>query len=313
MTIKQRSSHTFRHADEIEQAWSEQFQMDISLSDRHHCFFRTQQHQLPGIGLTLFSGSRSAMTRSWAQAANASQDLVLCIAFAANVRVSRSGIEKVYLPGQAHVWIADQSTDCEVDGDYSAIMLNIPTSQLSGVDIDYILDRGIVNADGELKLLVSYARGTAHAWDSLNDLTTARAADHLRELATMALVAGGSNATNEQRQSMRATRLSRIKADIQYHLNNPGLSPTWIASREGISNRYLRDLLADEQTNFSQLVMDMRLEQSYQQLRDPRYRHRPISAIAFGCGFGDLSYFCRVFKRRFAATPTEIRLLGRSS
>jgi hypothetical protein len=81
-------------AGDIEQVWSEQLLMDIDLHDRHQYFFNTQHHQLPGIGLTLFSGSRSAMTRTWTQAANASQDLILCIAFEANVRVSRPGAYK---------------------------------------------------------------------------------------------------------------------------------------------------------------------------------------------------------------------------
>jgi AraC-like DNA-binding protein len=34
---------------------------------------------------------------------------------------------------------------------------------------------------------------------------------------------------------------------------------------------------------------------------------RRISDIAFGCGFNDLSYFNRCFRRRYGLTPTSAR------
>jgi AraC-like DNA-binding protein len=42
-------------------------------------------------------------------------------------------------------------------------------------------------------------------------------------------------------------------------------------------------------------------------LGDPRFVGRTISAIAFDAGFGDLSYFNRVFRRRYGLTPSDAR------
>jgi AraC-like DNA-binding protein len=42
-------------------------------------------------------------------------------------------------------------------------------------------------------------------------------------------------------------------------------------------------------------------------------RGETISAIAFACGFGDLSYFNRVFCRHYGATPTVVREAARGS
>jgi AraC-like DNA-binding protein len=42
-------------------------------------------------------------------------------------------------------------------------------------------------------------------------------------------------------------------------------------------------------------------------LSDPRFADRNISSVAFDVGFGDLSYFNHTFRRRYAATPTDIR------
>lgn len=36
-------------------------------------------------------------------------------------------------------------------------------------------------------------------------------------------------------------------------------------------------------------------------------RERRISDVAFDCGFNDLSYFNRCFRRRFGLTPTAAR------
>jgi AraC-like DNA-binding protein len=44
-------------------------------------------------------------------------------------------------------------------------------------------------------------------------------------------------------------------------------------------------------------------------LSDPRLADRTIGSIAFDVGFGDLSYFNRSFRRRYGATPGEIRQL----
>jgi AraC-like DNA-binding protein len=42
-------------------------------------------------------------------------------------------------------------------------------------------------------------------------------------------------------------------------------------------------------------------------LTDLNYADRSISAVAFEAGFGDLSYFNRTFRRRFGATPSDVR------
>lgn len=42
-------------------------------------------------------------------------------------------------------------------------------------------------------------------------------------------------------------------------------------------------------------------------LTNPALASRSIASVAFDAGFGDLSYFNRAFKRRYGATPSEIR------
>ena len=73
--------------------------------------------------------------------------------------------------------------------------------------------------------------------------------------------------------------------------------------------RYIHKLFENEGLTFSAFVLAQRLSRAHRILSDPRLADRNISSVAFGVGFGDLSYFNRAFRRRFAATPTEIRHL----
>ncbi len=48
-------------------------------------------------------------------------------------------------------------------------------------------------------------------------------------------------------------------------------------------------------------------------LCDPKWRHRKIADIAAEAGFNDLSYFNRAFRRRYGATPSDLRAAASSS
>ena len=58
---------------------------------------------------------------------------------------------------------------------------------------------------------------------------------------------------------------------------------------------------------FSQFVRGQRLACACRMLGDPLHTHWSITAIAFEAGFNDLSYFDRSFRRRYAASPSDVR------
>ena len=102
-------------------------------------------------------------------------------------------------------------------------------------------------------------------------------------------------------------RLKALKADILTNLSNPELSLTALAARHGVTPRYVRMLFESEGLSFTDFVLDQRLARSERMVSDPRHAHQRISTIAFATGFGDLSYFNRTFRKRFGATPSELR------
>ena len=89
------------------------------------------------------------------------------------------------------------------------------------------------------------------------------------------------------------------------NLTDPELDIEAIARRQGVTPRYVQRLFEREGTSFGQFLRDARLDLARDALAagDPR----TISAIAFDCGFGDLSHFNKAFRQRFGATPSDIR------
>jgi AraC-like DNA-binding protein len=77
--------------------------------------------------------------------------------------------------------------------------------------------------------------------------------------------------------------------------------------RHGVTPRYIHKLFETEEVTFSEFVLTRRLAVAHRLLSDRRLAHRSITSIAFDAGFADLSYFDRAFRRRYSATPSEVR------
>jgi AraC-like DNA-binding protein len=62
-----------------------------------------------------------------------------------------------------------------------------------------------------------------------------------------------------------------------------------------------------EGTTFTDYVLAQHLARAHRRLTDPRRDGEKISTVAYDCGFGDVSYFNRVFRRQYGAAPSDIR------
>ncbi|MCV0396320.1 MAG: helix-turn-helix transcriptional regulator [Rhizobiaceae bacterium] len=130
---------------------------------------------------------------------------------------------------------------------------------------------------------------------------------HFHDLIAAAVNHARDPRSSTERLGIRAARLKALKADIARHAHTADLTIDAVARRLRISPRYIRKLLAGENTTFSELVLSARLRRAHHILADPRQTDRSICDVAFGVGFGDLSYFNRTFRRRFGATPSDVR------
>ena len=89
---------------------------------------------------------------------------------------------------------------------------------------------------------------------------------------------------------------------LQERFAEPDFSAQKLAAAAGLSERYVNELLYDAGASFTIRLNELRMRKAADLLM--LSRERRISDIAFECGFNDLSYFNRCFRRRFGLTPS---------
>jgi AraC-like DNA-binding protein len=104
---------------------------------------------------------------------------------------------------------------------------------------------------------------------------------------------------------VRAMRVHEIVALMREGFCHPSFSSQTVARRLGISTRYVQDLLHETGANFSERLLHLRLEKARVMLaQSPDMK---IGDIALLCGFNEISYFNRCFRRQFGESPRAYR------
>jgi AraC-like DNA-binding protein len=160
-------------------------------------------------------------------------------------------------------------------------------------------------SSGPFRVLQSYL-GLFHAGIDLNDPALVRAnADYVLDLIALAACGRGDALDLARARGLPKTRTAIILAEIERNLGDPKLSGAVVAARVGITERYLQQLMETHGETFSHHLLRLRLEKAAGMLVErPQMR---ISEIAYHCGFNDLSYFNRSFKKRFGESPRSYR------
>lgn len=162
------------------------------------------------------------------------------------------------------------------------------------------LMRPIPKAHPPLKLLITHAayllmRG-AHAPGEAEMI-----AAHFKQVLPMVV----EYLHDGEHTDRTSASLSRIKAFIESRLPDPRFDLASAAAKFGVTSRHVQKLFQREGTTFSRYVLERRLETTRSLML--QQIDRPISTIAYDTGFGDLSYFNRVFRRHFGMTPSAMR------
>lgn len=186
--------------------------------------------------------------------------------------------------------------------------LILPRLQLCEVvrNVESFRDAMLDPASPAIRHLRRYLQFLSGPDDSGPDPALARhAATTVLDLVALSLGAKGDASEIAHMRGLRAARLQECLHQIRVGFTDPGISPEQIARKLGLSSRYLQQLLQDTGSTFTERVLELRLQRARQML--VRTAHRKISDIAYACGFNEVSYFNRCFRRRFGDTPTGYR------
>jgi AraC-like DNA-binding protein len=162
--------------------------------------------------------------------------------------------------------------------------------------------RRIPRHTAALTLLQNYVASLPACLD--DPLLSRLAATHVYDLMALAIGATEEGQEVARRRGVRAARFEAMKVDL---VRDATLPIDQIAGRQGVSTRYIQMLFEEQGTTFTEFAVERRLDAALGMLTSPRYVGWTIASIALEAGFGDLSHFNRRFKRRFRATPTDVR------
>jgi AraC-like DNA-binding protein len=157
------------------------------------------------------------------------------------------------------------------------------------------------------RLLFGYLDGTFNIDLKSGERSTHLYEEHIVDLIALALGTEDDARELAEQRGGRAVRQAAIMREIEASLADTGLDAAAVARRLGITARYVHILLEQSGRTFTAHLLDKRLTRAAELLRDPRQYTLKIADIAFQTGFSDLSYFNRTFRRKYGATPTEMR------
>jgi AraC-like DNA-binding protein len=129
----------------------------------------------------------------------------------------------------------------------------------------------------------------------------------LTDLVVLLLNGRRDRAELARLRGMRAARLQEVVSQIDSSFADPAFSPQTLALRIGLSANYVQKLLYESGASFTEHVLERRLQKGRAMLADRRHNGMKVSDIALACGFNEVSYFNRCFRRRFGASPTQYR------
>jgi AraC-like DNA-binding protein len=264
---------------------------------------------LPGLGVQWADNSGIRMDRSRGLLSDGADDLILPLVTEGRHFASQRG-RQVTLDTQETALLSTADVGSVTCGARSrAIVLRLPRAALAQrvPGLDDVIGRGLPRALEALRLLSRYVRLLRDENALLCPALGGLAAAHVTDLIALALGPTPDAGQLAQKRGVRAARLRAMQADIRANLSNPKLSVATIARRQGVTPRYVHVLFEALGTTFSRFVLRERLDLARRMLADVRQDHLSIAAIAYGCGFGDLSYFNHAFRIRYGATPGEIR------
>ncbi len=310
------STDDFRAADGLTH-WREacaRTMMNVDMQPVSDAPFRcaASLRRLPQLGIASIATTPNRLTRSRDLVADGNDDLILAITLEGEADISLGGREGRLAPGQAWVITSREPSSTIVHTFSRFVSLAIPAAVLAprivGPDAA-LMPIPSENAEA-LSLLIGYLGSLGDSVALASSATRHTVVSHIHDLAVLAVGAAPGAADVARGRGMRAARLRAIKSDIMDNLDRQDFSIETVAVNQLVTPRYVRKLFESEGTSFSEFILAQRLFRAHRMLTDPQLSGWSISAIAFAVGFGDISYFNRTFRRRFAATPSEVRQLG---
>jgi len=269
----------------------------------HDAVFRDFGSAALGLGVV----SSISCERTAELLGDGNNDIILLIPIEGTVSLQQRGAELVAHSGDVLVRRSDDAgRTLSSSGRYMTVTLPARVMECRVADIDRLTMTVLPRGTNGLSLLTGYVR-MLMAEERIDPATLEMISLHIADLAGCAIGARREEWHVANLRGLAAARLRQIHAAIRFGAANEGFSIAEVAGAMRVTPSYIRKLLASEGDTFTALVLQRRLDLAFEALSDPARDTSPISRIALDAGFGDVSYFNRAFRKRYDATPRDIR------
>lgn len=252
--------------------------------------------------------------RSYQHIADGDDSFLLILPRSGKLGLSHRGRDQVFCaPGQLHLAPVEDPFQTRDSGGLTVTTMSIPASwvekRLLNLDA-FVKKTQTPNDPSALNLMVNYIDCVLAERRSLPAYSAMCVSEHLFDLAMLAIGADAETTHTAAGRGARHAHLLTIKKFIKDNCQVPDISAEKVARVCHISPQYLRKILRDSGTTFSDYLNAVRLDMVYDQLARSVRDSRPVYVLAYDAGFHNLAWFNRAFRNRFGMTPSEVRELA---
>ena len=266
-------------------------------------------HQLAGIGLAFGSRSDASYLMTPALAADSPDNVIFGVVIQGKGLISQFDREATIDPGSAVLISGNDPSAFALRNLGRGLTLLLPRDSFMPMiaNPDGVFAKAIPARTAALRHLIDYL-GVVQSRSEPASIELDRVvAQHIIDLAVLAVGATQEIAYIASRRGLRAARVLAIRREVDRRFADPEFSLSALAVKLGITPRYVQTLLAESGTSFIDEVIRRRVKRAHEMLCAPLYSGMTLIDLADHCGFASVSNFHRVFRRVFGATPSEVR------
>jgi len=226
----------------------------------------------------------------------------LLLVLSGRERIRQGDVVENLGPGDMVMWDGSRPIDFEVVAALHKVTMLVPRERLS---------RAMVSAEPQGAMPIESRRGlgalAARHLASLAQIADDLPPAHARLAADILVDLLGRMASPGSAIAAPGDLLSRILSHVDANLADPALTPSRIASRFGITPRYLHMQFSGTGTTLAAHIRARRLAAMQRDLADPRQSGRSITEIALSWGFADSAHASRAFSAALGQSPSLFR------